>query len=222
MNNKLVAVLCAACLPLMLIMTGEWFVGLQSRESALSAKANVSKVAVTTEMPSIDLTGEPEESYEQLVERPLFIKGRRPVNEPTPEESQSVLMQANFDWQLDGVYTTPNGEYALLGRQKVRMPKDNYRKIKVGDHLEGWELSEITHEKVVFSLGAEKKLLVLKKPKPKTQQASENKTTNSKPVEPNPAVTPPTQIIPAIPQILPDSEIIDGNTELPPENGFND
>jgi hypothetical protein len=218
MNNKLITVLLAACLPLTLIIIGEWFYALHVRDAALTPAPKTSKAASPTEMPSLDLSGLTEESYQQLVNRPLFIKGRRPVEEPTIEQTQAGAIQANFDWQLNGIYSTPKGQSALFSRITTKIPKDNFRRIGLGSNLDGWKLEEIASDKVILSLGSGKKELPLRKAKPKNPVDPKSKLNQPAP-QPRDAQSP--QPIPAIP-IEPELEPVDESTEDSLENGPND
>ena len=116
-------------------------------------------------MPGIELTQQSEESYADLVARPLFIKGRRPVDEPSPEEAQAINVANTFDWQLNGVYSTKKGLSALFSRSTSKVPKDNYRKISTGADLDGWKLTEIHKDRVILKQGSQQKELLLRKPK---------------------------------------------------------
>ena len=118
-------------------------------------------------MPDIELTRQSEESYADLVTRPLFIKGRKPVDEPSPEEEQTIAVANNFDWELNGVYSTKKGLSALFSRSKSKVPKDNYRKISTGADLDGWKLTEIHKDKAILKQGNQQKELLLRKPKSK-------------------------------------------------------
>ncbi len=220
MNNKFVTALLVACLPFSLIIIGEWLYALHAREAALQPKATTNNTAAPIAMPSVDLSRQPEESFEQMVSRPLFMKGRRPVAESSTAQAEAEMLQANFDWQLDGIYSTPKGSYILLSRAKGKKPRDNYRKLTVGGMVEGWKLEEIDATKAVFSVAGEKKQLLLKKPKPKMPNNPGNP-----PTDPSGAggIAPPEQIIPAVPPIPPDNEQpIDDLPEDSPVNAPNE
>jgi hypothetical protein len=147
-------------------------------------------------MPEIELTQESEESYGDLVARPLFIKGRKSVDEPSPEEVQTIAVANNFDWQLNGVYSTKKGLSALFSRSTSKVPKDNYRKITVGADLDGWKLTKIHKDSVVLNQGSMQKDLPLRKPKPKASSRNTNR-----PNAPNmPNIPQPTEGMPDIPQ----------------------
>ena len=165
MNTKLVSVLALVCLVCALIIIGEWFYAVQAQKQTLALTSAAETTPSDDEMPEIELTQKSEESYEDLVARPLFIKGRKPVDEPNPEEAQNVAEARSFDWQLNGVYTTKKGLSALFSRPTSKVPKDTHRKLSTGGDLDGWKLTEIHKDKAILKQGDQQKDLLLRKPK---------------------------------------------------------
>ncbi len=163
-NSKLVTVLAGICAALLLIIVGEVFFAKAAQQQLLNSSLPIEKKSIQTEMPSIDLTEQGEESYEEMVNRPLFIEGRKPVPEPTAEQTQVNIVSVKFDWLLDGIYTTPKGLSALFSKAS-KSPKNNYRKVKQGAELDGWKLSEILKDKVILTQDGSRKELLLRKPK---------------------------------------------------------
>lgn len=216
MNTKLITVLAAVCLLLMLIILGEWWYAEQAQKSTLSLSGTTDAAASDEQtMPEIALIQDDENSFEDLVTRPLFIKGRKPVNEPPPEEEQAAPVVTNtFDWQLNGVYTTKNGLSALLSRVTGNVPKDNYRKIITGTEIDGWKLTEIQGDKAILKQGDQQKELLLRKPKPKELPPT--------PAAPNPSNAPNRQIKPnnnnGVPSLTPTPTPAEGELEINNEN----
>lgn len=173
MNNHFIKLASIICIALLLIIVGEWAFAHLSEQQLLESSGIKAQSAPADEMPSINLTEQPEESYSDLVERPLFITGRRPVDEPASSTSPTQMvmggMPANFDWQLSGVYTKDKRLFALFSHAKVKLPKakDNFRKLSVGESLEGWQVFEIKLDRVILKQAANQKELLLRKPKPK-------------------------------------------------------
>ncbi|MGZ8152291.1 MAG: hypothetical protein ACXW0Q_05345 [Methylovulum sp.] len=220
MNSKLVSVLVAVCVALIFIIIAEWLYATQIQNYDLTETGTASKQVSRYEMPTIKLDQRPEESYAALVARPLFIKGRRPVDEPTPEEKQTIATAANFDWVLTGVYSTKKGLSALFGRANSKIPKDNYRKIVVGDNLDGWKLTEVLNDRVILSQGDSQKELLLRKPKLKElpQARTKLRLPPHQPVSAPPVPAPP--IVP--PEVEPEIEADVESTEDSLENGNNE
>ncbi len=166
MNTKLIKLLVSACISLCLVIVGEWLYASYMRHRLLtsisSEKLHDYKV---DELPKIKLMQQPEDSYADLVARPLFIKGRRPVDEPGSAAERAGNKSESFDWELTGVYGTQKNVSGLFSRSKARVAKDNFRKITVGDEIDGWKLTEINKDRVMLKQGDKEKELLLRKPK---------------------------------------------------------
>ena len=145
-------------------------------------KKNVT--ALQEEATDLNLSDPSEDNYSDLVERPMFIKGRKPVEEPIPEEMALATAQKteNVNWELIGIYSTPKGTTAFFSRSNGRLPKDNFRKCKLGDALDGWHLSEINENAVSLTQGTETKKLPLRKMKPKNPTRTPVSPANATPV----------------------------------------
>jgi len=70
------------------IIIGEWLYAVQAQKHVLTSSTSTETKISTDEMPGIELTRQSEESYADLVARPLFIKGRKPVDEPSPDAAR--------------------------------------------------------------------------------------------------------------------------------------
>ena len=194
MNRKFMTILAAVCGVCILVIFGEWFYVARAQKQAMNPTNALETKRSPDEMPNMAMIREPEAAYADLVSRPLFIKGRRPVDEPIPEAAQSVDIAARtLDWQLNGVYTTGKGLSALFSRSTAKVAKDNYRKIAIGTNLDGWKLVEIHKDKVLLKLGDQQKELLLRKPKPKDSAKNPNLPNNASSPPPN---TPQPEAIP--------------------------
>ncbi|MFI3185500.1 MAG: hypothetical protein QX198_05915 [Methylococcaceae bacterium] len=187
MNKKLITLLVSVCIILCLLIACEWLFASYSQHSLLTSISSEKRQDYKAdELPTIELTKQTEDSYVDLVARPLFIKGRRAVGEPSPESEQAAAKSENFDWQLTGVYGSNKKVSALFSRAKTKVAKDNTRKLKVGDDLDGWQLTEINKDKVMLKQGSNDKELLLRKPKLKTLP----RTNGAEPAVPIPAAIP--------------------------------
>lgn len=190
MNTKLIKLLVSVCISLCSIIAGEWLYASYMRHRLLTPIMTTEPQDYKADkLPEIELTKQPEDSYVDLVARPLFIKGRRPVDEPSSEAEQSAVKSDSFDWQLTGIYSTKKTVSALFGRSKAKVAKDNHRKITVGDDIDGWKLIEINKDRAVLKQGSNEKELPLRKPKSKTLPQGENSAMPATPA-PVPAATP--------------------------------
>ncbi|MGZ5010232.1 MAG: hypothetical protein ACXV74_04645 [Methylobacter sp.] len=202
MNIKLIKLLVTVCISLCLVIAGEWLYARYMRHRLLtSISSEKPQEYKADKLPEIELTSQPEDSYVDLVVRPLFIKGRRPVDEPSRETGQAAAKPETFDWQLTGVYSTKQTVSALFSRAKSKVAKDNHRKITVGEDLDGWKLIEINRDRAVLKQGSKEKELLLRKPKLKTPLPGANGAAPATPAPaPAPAVTPESEPPPPPPQ----------------------
>jgi hypothetical protein len=168
MNMKLIKSLSALCAGLCFIIVCEWLYAVYAQKQLLESIQAVDKQKQpAAELPSIKLNKQAETSYVDLVARPLFIQGRKPVNEPSTETTSVAKATETFNWALNGIYAYQNKTYALFSRTTTKVPKDNFRKITQDNDIDGWKLTEIHMDKVVVSQGGKQKELPLRKPKPK-------------------------------------------------------
>lgn len=132
--------------------------------------------ALKTPTPSVPIPEPPEETlteagdttlkapedYGDLVERPLFQEGRRPVKDDTAS-SDTALAATPFNFKLMGVIMTPKEKTVLLldGQNK-------YKRARMNAVVAGWKIVEISQDRVTLQQGGERRELALLKPKPKT------------------------------------------------------
>jgi len=202
MNIKLIKLLVSVGISLCLVIAGEWLYARYMQHRLLASIAEEKPQEYKADqLPDIELTRQPEDNYVDLVARPLFIKGRRPVDEPVRETGQAAAKTETFDWQLTGVYSTKKTVSALFSRAKSKVAKDNHRKITVGEDLDGWKLIEINKDRALLKQGSKEKELLLRKPKLKTPLPGANGTVPPAPAPaPAPAATPESEPPPPPPQ----------------------
>ena len=169
MNTKLIKLLAIVCAGLILIIVCEWFYALYAQNQLLDNLNGADKQAKEiAQLPTVKLKDRPEASYKDLVSRPLFVQGRKPVDEPDAAQTPVTNMTSDtFNWSLNGIYTSQNKLYALFSRQGGKVAKDNFRKATKDNDIEGWKITEISKDKVVVSQGNQQKELPLRKAKPK-------------------------------------------------------
>jgi hypothetical protein len=167
MNRPALFVLIALNALFAFVLASEWF----AESEKTHAMQHESKKLETQDedLPSLDLEAKSEDEYSDLVERPLFIEGRKPVAEPEPETVPvaAVKKVEAFVWDVTGIFATPKGVTAFFSRINGKVEKDNYRKLQLGDDIDGWKLSDIAPDKVTLTQMGETKNLPLRKAKPK-------------------------------------------------------
>ena len=168
MNAKLIKLLAIICAGLILIIVCEWFYALYAQNQLLDNLITDNKQAKEiAQLPTVKLKDRPEASYKDLVSRPLFVQGRKPVDEPDSQAPVTNMTSDTFNWELNGIYTSQNKLYALFSRQGGKVAKDNFRKATKDNDIEGWKIIDIGKDKVIVSQGNQQKELPLRKAKPK-------------------------------------------------------
>ncbi len=239
MNIKLIKFLALICAGLCFIIFCEWVYAIYAQKKLLQDIESVSKQKKgVAELPTVELAKRPESSYTDLVARPLFIQGRKPIDETTNEQTLATnAATETFNWGLNGVYTYQNKLYALLSRTTAKVPKDNYRKVTKDNDIDGWKLVEIEKDKVVVSQGGKQLELPLRKAKPKNapdsagntmmpppapQQAGRQPLVPGQQAIPAPESVPPPVPVPE-PEQMPEPELIpDESSETYFENSENE
>jgi len=189
MSSKLIKILSVICLFLMLIIALEWIYGTRAQKKLLSSSNSPEKQTLPDQMPVIGLNLQTEDSYADLVNRPLFIEGRRPV--PETHQGQTTTGNNDFDWLLSGVYSSRQGAMALLTRTTPdpdAKSSETYRKVITGGDVDGWRVTEIHADAIVLTQGITEKRLPLRKVKVK--QLQEQTDSHGMP-RPTPEATPP-------------------------------
>jgi type II secretory pathway component PulC len=153
----------AASALLAVVLLLEWFHFRSERaelKSRLATKVEVNLAAANTEEDSYGLPDI--EEYSDMVDRPLFIEGRRP---PDAEEASAdaSAVQTPLTLKLMGVVFTPRDKTALLVDLKGK-----YKRARKNTVVDGWKLVEVEHDKVILTQGEEQRELRLLKPKPKS------------------------------------------------------
>ena len=213
MNIKLIKFLAGLCAILLLVILGEWLYLNHARKALLEEIKTVDKKPKPmAELPTLELTRRPESSYVNMVSRPLFIQGRRPVNEAPQATAAKPVASGTFNWTLNGIYTHKRRTYALLTRNGAKVPKDNFRKVSVSSDIDGWQVEEIQKDKIVVSQADQRKELPLHKIKPKTNNPAQ-------PQNPGMATMPPPVIPGQVPPPgIPAEQMPDGMVPPVPAN----
>ncbi len=224
MNIKLIKFLIVLSGILIIAIFGEWLYATHAKKELIASIEKVDRQqAPIAQLPTLELTKQPESSFVNLVNRPLFIQGRRPVNEAPPIVVSSSKASETFNWSLNGIYTNKKTLYALMTRTSGKVAKDNYRKVTKHNEIDGWIISEIHKDKVVVAQGDKIQELPLRKPKPK----------KNTPINPNspPQNIPPVGVEPGQQPLVPGQmpvpegapgemvEPVPGGTPGIPENG---
>lgn len=169
---KTPGILLAACLFMLLVLFIEW----QQMGQYVPGQKNASlnpdnQKSWLEQIPEpVEILAAPEQ-YEEIKLRPIFFKGRRPLETAGATEDS---YKGNLEFILTGVMVTPEGLSALLRDQK----KQSHR-LKLGEEINGWELKAVYAHKVYLEKDGKRKTLILRD---SNKRAKKNLQSDIKPV----------------------------------------
>lgn len=164
MNQKLIRLQLLACGLLSLALLAEWS---YSRLTGRQLQALLAPRAQTDfqaeELPSIANSKGSADTYSEIVDRPVFIEGRRPLAEVNPaENTQNQDVGQIDDWALVGVYNKDKRPIALFSK---RNEARKFLKITEDQSISGWQLKQIQADRVLLQQAGQEKSVVLRKPR---------------------------------------------------------
>ena len=124
------------------------------RGDAAVEPANALTEQAAPELPEFDLP--PLTEYATLMERPLFSSTRRPIV-VEGNSAQAPVTQQGLDVALTGVIIADESKVALI------VPRNGVKPLRLseGESYQGWTLSEVEAEGVIFRQGGRAQILEL-------------------------------------------------------------
>ena len=97
-------------------------------------------------------------TYQDIIDRPLFMEDRQPYISQTPETKKSNIREPKSrQFSLSAVVITSEKSIAILQYAKSK----TLQHIELGETIDGWTLTEIHNQQVVLKKGDNTKTLVL-------------------------------------------------------------
>lgn len=191
MNLKLVRIQLLSIGLLGLLLAVEWTYGEYSDRTLrklLQFDRNSSEtVLVLPDIPALKTSVQP---FNELVERPLFIEGRKPIVEESADQAQNNVENGQIDdWLLIGIYEKDKHSKALFAKKNEAK---KYQKLGGEQIISGWTLKEIKPDRVILQQGPQQKTVLLRKPRADNRAPAPVKPTLPKP--PRPVAQPPNPI----------------------------
>lgn len=163
MNSRFVKWQLIACGCLSLLILVEWGIGEASRaELQAILDKDVRSDYQAEAMPALTQTQPFGEHFNVIVERPLFIEGRRPLPEQVVEETEAADNSQLDDWLLIGIYSKDNRKMALF---RKRNEAKTFLKLNETQMITGWQLMRILDDRVLLQQGGQQKSIMLRKPR---------------------------------------------------------
>ena len=98
-------------------------------------------------------------SYNETLERPLFVEERRPIVEPEEDEQpvvQPVINKTPFKADLVGVYSSGGALTALFYDPLEKESKERYKHVKKDQLINDWTVVELSPDRAVLQRGDER------------------------------------------------------------------
>lgn len=134
-------------------------------------------------LPNLNLPKLSEANFGVIVERPLFIEGRKPLPE-APEENAAAADTGQLDdWALIGIYNKNKNRDKHVALFRNQKETKKFLKLYEEQTISGWQLIEIKSDRVVLQMGGQQKSVMLRKPR-------EQSKTPVPPKRPAPAANP--------------------------------
>jgi len=169
-SNALLTISFAVCMVLAVIVGYSY---LRVDESAKLRLQNLLAPKVNFDMPKpeqlADFQMDSIEEFNVTIERPLFVKGRKPIETEDDDNDQSNPFQAptTMNAKFMGLFSVGKMTKGLFLQSDGK-----YVKSEVGELVDGWELNSLTQEDAVLHLGAQKSTVLIHKPEPKAAPPS--------------------------------------------------
>ena len=187
MNLKLVKLQLLLSGLLGVILIAEYAYGLSATQNLQqSLQFYKDDSPLTSELPTISTLKPTNADFNELVERPLFIEGRKPIVETVTETAQNADNAQIDDWELTGIYTKGKKTTVLFAKKNETR---KFLKLGLEQTVSGWLLKEIQPDRVMLQQAGQMRTVMLRKPR------AENKTA---PIAGKPAI-PVKTTRPAIP-----------------------
>lgn len=186
MINNFVRLLLSVCAVLLIVLVFEIILSKAMNSSeqndTVTAPDDASRQIT---LPDLEFSGKTLDSYADMVERPLFIEGRRPLSE-TDEPSVKLEESKIDDLLLMGIYSLEKQLVALFRAKE--QSHDVYLKKRVGDEVSGWQIVEVQSDQVLLERDGKKENLKLRAQS--QQKTALKRAAQRKAAKPVPPVSP--------------------------------
>ncbi len=166
MNLSLMKLLLGICVFLLVILLMEWLlIGGSDNLAVESLMSDQNGQSQEIELPNLVLEKQSLERYSDMVDRPLFIEGRKPVVDDEIDGDKQEQASQIDDLILDGIYSLKGKMYALFRKQQ--RDKEYFKK-SAGDDISGWLIKELQPDRAILERAGKQQTIMLRKPKPRT------------------------------------------------------
>lgn len=167
MNATLLKYQLVACGVLGAVLLLEWGASEVDRSQLQDTLSKDIKADYQSEsLPSLDSPKLSEAGFTDIVERPLFIEGRKPLPDAAENNSQSAEDTGQLDdWALIGIYNKDKKSSKQLALFRNKKEAKKFLKLNEEQMISGWQLTQIQSDRVILQLGGQQKTVMLRKPR---------------------------------------------------------
>lgn len=173
MNSNVIKGLIGLCVLLLLALFIEWKLTDFPEQAQVEPSGLEKGGASAIDLPKLMLVTQSAEKYSKMVEKPLFVKGRRPIISDLDDEVTNEDIGKIDDLMLLGIYSNKGDIKVLFSTKGIRK---KYLKKAKEEEVSGWKIKEIQPDRVVLEQRGKKKTILLRSPKPKTKRKLKPKT----------------------------------------------
>jgi type II secretory pathway component PulC len=167
-GESLVTYFFIACSVITLfLMIIQYVIGSDYRKELIE-KLSISKSTGFTmqEIPDYQFSQESINGFDDIVQRPLFFKVRKPITPQVEDETTEVsIASEELDFILTGVINVPSGIYCLLQNPRAKDKKDKFLRLEQGEEVDGWTINEIHPDRIVVGADGKREEIKLAKPR---------------------------------------------------------
>ena len=172
---------------LLILMAVQYNYGMKYRDQLLDKlKMSNSTGFTMQDIPDYQFSGQAVDQFQDIVQRPLFFKERKPVIPPEEDETETIIATEKVDFILTGVIDSPKGIYCLLQNPRKKDNQDRFKRLWQGDSIDGWTVDEIHSNRIVIVADGKSKILELSKPRLQGMKNRSKKNRNKSKVQRNP------------------------------------
>lgn len=163
MNSRVFKWQLIASAGLSVILLAEWITG-ETQRGRLQAilDKTIQSEYQSEPMPVLHQSRAFNGGMNEIIERPLFIEGRKPLPEQVVEGPDTADNGQLDDWLLIGIYNKDKRKMALFRKQNEAK---TFLKLNESQMITGWQLKQIQDDRVVLQQGGQQKSIVLRKPR---------------------------------------------------------
>lgn len=166
MNAILFKYQSVACGILGAILVIEWGIAeISHRQLQETLNKTIASDYQADPLPELNLPKLSDANFGIIVERPLFIEGRKPLPEVPEDKTAAVDTGQLDDWALIGIYNKNKNRDKHVALFRNQKEAKKFLKLHEEQTIAGWQLIEIKSDRVVLQMGGQQKSVMLRKPR---------------------------------------------------------